>query len=794
MTEFLKGTVVEALTSAGRPLKSRELARILDVPDELYREFRSFLKGLVDSGDLYRVKQGRYAPPDRINLVPGTLSVVRDKSKGAFLMHDRGGDDVWISPDGLGTACHGDKVMVRIGHRRRGRPEGTVVRVLERAKSEFIGSLRRTKQFAMVLPDDPRFHKDIYVPLDETGDAVDGEKVMVTILDWGSVSSGPVGKITESLGNPEDPGVDILMIIKNNGLRDAFPEDVEAAAAAIPDAIPAEEIATRLDLRDLMVLTIDPPTARDFDDALSLEEREDGTYTLGIHIADVSHYVRYDETLDREAYTRATSVYLVDRVLPMLPEKLSNNMCSLNPDVDRLAMSVLAHITPRGKLLDYSIEDTVIRSKRRLAYEDVQQLFDGDKRTWASLEKERDTLGALRSLAKALHVKRVRRGGLDFDLPSSRVLLDDDGLPVDIQKVVRTESNRLVEEFMLLANEIVARHLKKAKIPAMYRVHEDPQEQKLGELETQVAPFGYHLYPSGGKSDSISPKELQRILQQAEGKPEEYIVHMLVLRSLMRARYDIHPMGHFGLALKDYTHFTSPIRRYPDLLVHRILRVLSGRQKLPMGDERRFREWLEAAALHSSDRERLAEAAERDSVDLKKIEFMERHVGDVFEAVVSGVQVFGFFVELHRYHVSGLVHMNNLEDDYYEYWEDELSLVGSNTGRRFRVGDQVKVQVLAVKKELRQIDFIMLKEDMPAAPEESEGRRMRKARSDFEGGRKSTRPSSRRDEQESRRKRSGKKTSSRGTSGGKKSTKNHPAKKKSAQKPAAGRRARRKKR
>jgi ribonuclease R len=462
----------------------------------------------------------------------------------------------------------------------------------------------------------------------------------------------------------------------------------------------------------------------------------------------VSHYVRHDDPLDREAYYRGTSVYLVDRVIPMLPEKISNHLCSLKPDVDRLAMSVIAVLTPKGKVVDYRIEDTVIRSRMRLAYEEVQGYFEGDPEATRKVDPVRGTLDRLRRMANVLNGKREARGSLDFDLPSSRVLLDEEGLPVDIQKVVRLESNRLVEEFMLLANEIVARHLKEAKVPAVFRVHEEPKEKKLDDLAEQIGPFGYNLY-GGNDRGSVSPKELQRVLHQAEDRPEEYIVGMLVLRSLMQARYDVSPLGHFGLALDDYTHYTSPIRRYPDLLVHRVLRMMSGKQKKAGGDDARYREWLVDAAVRSSERERLAESAERDSVELKKIQFMERHLGDTFEGVVSGVQVFGFFVELLKYHVSGLVHMNNLEDDYYEFWEEEFSLVGANTGRRFRLGDRVKVQVLAVNKELRQIDFLI--EDV-LEEAEPEAKRRRKARSEFEGKDKSHKPRSRIEERDSRRK------------------------------------------
>jgi ribonuclease R len=455
----------------------------------------------------------------------------------------------------------------------------------------------------------------------------------------------------------------------------------------------------------------------------------------------------------------------------MLPEKLSNHLCSLNPDVDRLAISMMARLSPRGKVLDYRIEDTVIRSTRRLSYEDAQGYFDGDAGLRKSLAPVAGLLDRLQNMARVLNGKRMKRGALDFDLPESRVDLDAEGYPVDIRKVVRLESHRLVEEFMLLANEIVARHLLHSKMPALYRVHEDPAEKKLEELQEMIGKFGLSLHAD--KQGKVPPKELQRILKAVEDKPEELILNTLVLRSLARARYDIHPLGHYGLALRDYTHFTSPIRRYPDLVVHRTLRVLSGRQERPIHEKARYTEWLDDTAVLASDRERLAESAERDSVELKKIQFMERHVGDEFAGVITGVQVFGFFVELERYFVSGLVHVNNLGDDYYEYLEDDFALMGSNTGRRFTLGDRITVQVLAVNKELRQIDFVLVGEE--ETPEESESRRARKARSEFEGKARTGRPRSRRDETESRkqggRKRAGRKDErAREERGGKKKT------------------------
>jgi ribonuclease R len=745
---FLKETVLAALEKAGRPLKAKDLARALEISGADYRDFRRFLRDLLSSGELYRVKGGHFAPPSRINLVVGHLSFIR--SGAAFLVNEKAGEeDVFVPAASLGNAYHRDKVVVRVEHQRGGRPEGRVVRVLERARTEFVGTAHRGPHFLSVSPDDPKFPRDILVRLAEAGEVRNGEKVLVRVQDWGTGHSNPAGVIAERLGMPGDPGLDVLTIVKHFGLPTEFPEPVERAAEALPDEVPPDEVAKRVDVRDVPTVTIDPVNAKDFDDALSLSENEDGTFELGVHIADVSHYVRFEDVLDEEAWERGTSVYLVDRVLPMLPEKLSNHLCSLKPGVDRLAISAFITVTPKGGVLNYRIEDTVIRSNRRLTYEEVQGYFNGDPKLHRELEEVAPLLDRLRSLADTLHDKRVKRGALDFDLPESRVVLDEKGFPIDIYKVVRLESHRLVEEFMLLANETVARHLKQAKSVTLFRVHEEPREKKLEELQVILGRFGLSLHmDADGK---VPPSELQRVLFATQDKPEEEIVHTLVLRSLARARYDSLPLGHFGLALKDYTHFTSPIRRYPDLVVHRTLRVLSKRQPKPMDDLARYREWMDDTAVHSSDRERRAEEAERDSVELKKIQFMERHVGDVFEAVITGVEVFGFFVELKDYHVSGLVHVNNMKDDYYEFWEDAFALVGSNTGRKFTLGDTVKVRVLAVNKELRQIDFL-LEEMIRAETDEGPQKRLRRAQAEFDGKPRGKRPPSRLEERDSRRK------------------------------------------
>lgn len=693
-----------------KPLKAKELARALNVPLEDYPAFRSLLHDLVERGALYKVKGQRFARPDRLSLAVGRLQVVKSGA-GFVIPEDRAHADVFVPAFKLATAVHGDRVVARIErHTAEGGIEGRIIRVLERARSQLVGTFRRSRRFGFVKPDDPRLTFDVYVSLGDGPRPEEGQKVVVRIDDWGGEGKSPEGTIVEVLGHPDDPGVDVLSIIHHHGLEPEFPPEVEAAASTLPAGIPAGEIERRLDLRETLCFTIDPVNAKDFDDALSIVPGgQAGDWEVGIHIADVAHYLTPDGVLDEEGRRRATSVYLVDRVIPMLPEKLSNHLCSLNPGQDKLAYSVFVTLDDRAEVQAHRVAETVIRSRARLTYQEAQALLEGGEPP----STRREIAGAvrrLRDLSQELRRKRAERGSLDFDLPEAEVVLDEEGFPLDIQESVRLDSHRLIEEFMLLANEIVARRAQKRGVPFVYRVHEEPDALKIENLRRFAGAFGYTV-PAG----EVSPRVLQRLLQQAEGRPEEKVLNTVVLRSMKQARYAVENIGHFGLASECYTHFTSPIRRYPDVLVHRTLKRLDADAAATEEQKETSRRSLARAAEHASARERVAQEAERDSIGLKKVEFMERHLGEVFRGTVSGVQAFGFFVRLDRWFVEGLVHVNTLQDDYYLFQENQYALVGENTRRTFRLGDAVEVQIARVDKEARQIDLMLVESRRPEA-------------------------------------------------------------------------------
>ena len=679
------------------PMKAKEIAKEMDVTPRNFRDFRLVLRGMLERGRLYRVKGQRYAVPEKANLVTGRLAITQ-KGDG-FVAPDTGGQDVFVPGLSLESAMDGDQVVVSVEGRPRGRsPVGRVIKVLDRAHETVVGTFRRSGSFGVVHPRNRRISREILVAQGDQAKASEGDVVVARITTFGSGKMGPTGRIETVLGKSSDPGVDILSVIHDHGLPLAFPDSVVSAARDAVAQRRKDPGELRTDRRDVHVFTIDPADAKDHDDGLSIRPLEDESWEVGIHIADVSHFVRPDDEVDLEAFKRGTSVYLVDRVIPMLPHELSTDACSLLPDTDRFAVSVFATVDPVGRVREARFERTEIRSRHKLSYEEAQAVLDNKK----SIDRQTDeALRALAALAAILREKRKDRGSLDFDLPEGRVLLGEKGEPVSIRAVERLESHRLVEAFMLLANEIAAREAAQKRLPILYRVHEPPPTDKMRDLRTLLGRLSHRV--SKGK---ISQKDLQAILKKVEGRPEEKLVSTVILRSMSRARYDVRNLGHYGLASDGYTHFTSPIRRYPDLWLHRVLvHTLVEGHAVP---EHWEGPGLKDRAERCSVRERVAEAAERESVDLKKVEYMERHLGDEFFGTVSGVTSFGIFVLLDDVFVEGLVHVNSMNDDYYIFRQDRYLLVGERSHRTFRLGDRLRIRVARVDKEERFIDFVIV--------------------------------------------------------------------------------------
>ncbi len=695
-------------------MKAKELASALEVPTRDYRGFRERLRELEHAGLLYRNRSQRYAVPAEIHLVVGAVQVTR--SGDAYLRPDDPATaDVFVAARHLDSAMDGDRVAVRIEARGRGQPPtGRVVKVLERARPTLVGRYQSTRRFGFVAPLDRRIPRDVLVPEGAGGDARTGDVVVVRITQFADGKRNAVGEVEKVLGPMDAPGVDVLAILHGHGLPSEFPPEVEEAAAEAAEL--ARKPGAREDLTDLPVFTIDPADARDHDDALSLRpfpgSEGSGDLEVGIHIADVSHFVPAGTEVDLEALRRGTSVYLVDQVVPMLPHLLSSDLCSLREGEDRFALSLMVRMDRSGTVKGHRYARTRVRSRRGLHYEEVQEVLGGGSTGDEAID---GVLRDLHGLSLRLRERREERGSLDFDLPEARVVLDSDGVPIDIRKVVQLDSHRLIEDFMILANELVARDLVKRRIPVPFRVHEPPPDDRMEEL-SKILPVVGHVI--GRKK--VTPRHLQKILGTVRGRPEENLVSTVLLRAMSRARYDPENLGHFGLASKAYLHFTSPIRRYPDLVVHRVVKeVLLDGDALPPA-------WVEAlgeVCARASARERVAQQAERDSVEMKKIEYMRRHLGEDFDGTISGVTAFGFFVLLDRVFVDGLVHVSTLGDDYYTFVPEAFALVGDRNRRRFRVGDRVQVQVVRADKEERQIDFLLLEGGSEASGTEGGGAR-----------------------------------------------------------------------
>ncbi len=706
--ENRKETVYRLICDARyEPMKLKELAVLLEIPRERRQELLEILEALLSEGKIQLSKRGRYHKA-QTQTYTGTFLA---HAKGFGFVQVEGLDsDFFIGQEYTKGAFHGDFVEVCVkslgDHLREGqRPEGVITRILGHSVTEVVGTFERNKGFGFVLPDNPRISTDIFVPEERTRGAVTGHKVVVRIGDYGKEGKKPEGEITEILGHIHDPGSDILAMCRAYELPMEFPQRVLSQAERISETISLADQAGRRDLRDWVMVTIDGEDAKDLDDAVSISREEDG-YLLGVHIADVSNYVQEGSALDREAYARGTSVYLADRVIPMLPHRLSNGICSLNAGEDRLALSCLMRLDARGRIVDHEILETVIRVHARLSYTGVQHALEHPGEAEAPYQELIPLLSTMDEAAGLLRRNRHKRGAIDFDFPESKIVLDDQGIPVEIHPYERSTATRLIEDFMLAANETIAEDFYWREIPFLYRIHEAPDRDQMKKLGLFIRNFGYAIHQTG---EEIHPGELQKLLEHIADTPEEALISRLTLRAMKQAKYAAENSGHFGLASPCYCHFTSPIRRYPDLQIHRIIKdVLRGRM-----DEKRlasYRERLPEVARETSRLERRADEAERETEKLKKVQYMERHVGECFQGVISGVTGYGFYVELPNT-VEGLVHVQSLRGEYYEYREEGCELVGTGSGRSFSLGQRVKIRVSHTDRLSRTIDFVLCEEE-----------------------------------------------------------------------------------
>nr|WP_275582019.1 ribonuclease R [Bacillus ectoiniformans] len=686
-----------------KPLTVKELEEALGVVDS--GEFKDFVKALVymeDKGLVVRTRANRYGLPEKMNLIRGKIS---GHAKGfAFLMPDEQGmDDVFIPPHETNGALNGDIALVRVTSESSGsRREGSVVRIIERGKTEIVGTYTDSKHFGFVVPDDKKFASDIFIPKEAANGAVEGHKVVVKITSYPEGRKNAEGEVVTILGHKNDPGVDIMSIIFKHGLPQEFPEEVLEQANSVPDEIDEAEIGNRRDLREETIVTIDGADAKDLDDAVMVKKLDNGNYKLGVHIADVSYYVTEESPIDREAYERGTSVYLVDRVIPMIPHRLSNGICSLNPKVDRLTLSCEMEINPRGEVVNHEIFQSVIRTTERMTYTDVNDiLVEKNEELRQKYEPLVPLFEEMEKLAEILREKRTARGAIDFDFKEAKVLVDEDGKPTDVVLRERSVAERLIEEFMLCANETVAEHFHWMNVPFIYRIHEDPKEDKLQRFFEFITNFGLVVK---GSANEVHPRALQEIIESIQGKPEEIVISTVMLRSMQQAKYNPESLGHFGLSTEFYTHFTSPIRRYPDLIVHRLIRTYLIEGKIDPATQAKWDARMPEIADHTSSMERRAVDAERDTDELKKAEFMLDKVGEEFDGVISSVTNFGMFVELPNT-IEGLVHVSYMTDDYYRYDERHYAMIGERTGNVFRIGDEITIRVANVNKEEQSIDF-----------------------------------------------------------------------------------------
>ena len=688
------------------PMKLKELAILLQVPKEQRSELKAVMDALEAEGKVHVSQKGKYLKGAGRTL----CGVYQAHPRGfGFVTIEGETDDIFIPEKETNGALHGDTVEILLTASPEGkRKEGKIVKIAERGTAKIVGlyQMAKGKHYGFVIPDNQRFLQDIFVPEERAKGAVDGHKVVVELTSYGSDNAKPEGKIVEILGHVNDPGVDIMSIVKSYDLPVEFPEKVMNQAERVPEEVSEADMAGRKDLREWVMVTIDGEDAKDLDDAVSLTRTEDGkNWILGVHIADVANYVQERSALDREALHRGTSVYLADRVIPMLPHRLSNGICSLNAGVDRLAMSCIMTVDAKGDVIDHEICESVIRVNERMSYTSVKKILeDHDEEETTRYIDLVPMFEEMEQLAGILRNRRHQRGSIDFDFPESKIMLDEEGHPMEIRSYDRNVATKIIEDFMLLANETVAEEYYWREIPFVYRVHETPDEDKIKKLAILINNFGYSLHIS----DEVRPGQIQKLLAKIQGTPQETMISRLALRSMKQARYTPENDGHFGLAARYYTHFTSPIRRYPDLQIHRIIKDdLRGRMNEKKMEH--YQTILPEVTRQASETERRAEEAERETIRLKKAEYMEAHIGEVFEGVISGITNWGIYVELSNT-IEGLVHVANMYDDHYDYYEDRYEMVGEHTGKTYKLGETVYVRVIDADCLTRTIDFEMADE------------------------------------------------------------------------------------
>ena len=687
------------------PATARELSQVLRVPREERTTFKRHLKTLVRDGELLQIRGNRFGLPEKMDLIVGRLHT--NPAGFGFVVpeHAKTGErqDIYIAASNLTEAMHGDRVVARVERRTERGFEGRIIRILERSQETIVGRFEVDDAgLGYVVPFDRRVLTDVQVPTGQWSSAEPGEMVLVEITRWPTATRGPVGRVVEVLGQIDEPGVDTQIIIRKFGIPDAHSEESVEEARRLGTQVKDRDIKARTDFRGVTTVTIDGEHARDFDDAITIERLPNGNYWLGVHIADVSHYVKEGSALDEDAYERGTSVYFPERAVHMFPAELATGLCSLNPHVDRLVQSCLMEVDRRGNVVRYEMHDGVINSDARMTYTAVNAILtDRDAETIREYEPLVAMFEQMAELFQILNARRRRRGSIDFDLPEADVILGEDGQIENIVAAERNVAHRIIEEFMLLANETVATHLVEQDMPALHRVHEAPDVKKVEDFETFIGTLGYSLAAGG---HTVKPKHFQKLIDRIKGTPEERPVAALMLRTMQKARYDAASLGHFGLAAEHYTHFTSPIRRYPDLVVHRMLRE-SRRAPLTGARAEELNEELPEVARHTSEMERRADDAERELLQWKKVRFMADKVGDEFDGYITGVAPFGLFIELIEHYVEGLVHISSMADDYYRFVDQQHILRGENTKKVYRLGDKVRVQVVRVDMERRQVDL-----------------------------------------------------------------------------------------